>query len=109
MLAYLRLCDFYAFCAFHTFCAFYAPKKKYKKKKVACMRFVLFMLFVCVKFSRKKKTKRFKITLIPSFTILLTQISKQSSFQQELMIEEFPQFLSFSIWTSLHVFLTVKQ
>ena len=35
----------------------------------ACMRFVL---FVRMKSSCKRKIKRFKITLIPSFTILLT-------------------------------------
>ena len=35
----------------------------------ACMRFVL---FVCVKSSRKRIIKRFKIALIPSFTMLLT-------------------------------------
>ena len=34
--------------------------------------FVLFVLFVCVKSSCRKKKKRFKIALIPSFTMLLT-------------------------------------
>ena len=48
----------------------------------ACMRFVLFvlfvlfmlcMLFVCVKFSRKK-IKRFEISFMASFTLLLIQV-----------------------------------
>ena len=56
--------------------------------KVACLRFVLFVLFMLfmlfvlfmrVKSScKKRKVKRFKITLIPSFTILfiMTQITR---------------------------------
>ena len=49
--AFYSFYPFYSFCTFYAFCAF-------------------FTLFVHVK-SRKKKRKRFKIVLIPSFTILL--------------------------------------
>ena len=37
--------------------------------------FVLFVLFVCVNLLVKKKIKRIKIDLIPSFTILLIFIN----------------------------------
>ena len=46
----------YAFCAFCAFCAFYA-----------------LYAFVCVKFSRKK-IKRFEISFMASFTLLLIQV-----------------------------------
>ena len=44
--------------------------------------FVLFVLFVRVKSSCEKKIKRFKIALIPSFTILLIY---NGFFQQKLL------------------------
>ena len=55
---------------------YYAHKKTSKRRTVACLHFVLFLLFVlfvrvkslCIK---KKTIKRFKSALIPSFTILL--------------------------------------
>ena len=48
--------------------------------------FMHFMLFLCVKFSRKKK-KKFKIALIASFTILLynNHINNQA-FQQNIFV-----------------------
>ena len=44
---------------------------------------ILFVLFVCVKSSCKKKIMRFKIALIASFTLLLAQLH----FQTENMIK----------------------
>ena len=75
---------FYALYAFCSFCAFLCVKdnifmciKTSKRKKVAYLCFVLFMLFVCMKSFRKKQ----QTALIPSNILLLNSSHYYNIFQ----------------------------
>ena len=71
MFAYLCLCDFYAFCAL--LCVkqkrqhFYAHKKHLRGRKSLFMLFVLFMLFMCIKTSKRRKVACLHFVLFWTF------------------------------------------
>ena len=60
--------------------------------------YMRFVLFVLLKFSRKKKMKRFKIVLIASFTLLLTCTPLN------LPIENLFARTYFYLWSSVRIF-----
>ena len=90
------------FCAFCVFYAFYAfnAHKKHLRGGAAQSRFELlcFLCFLCVwNLLVKKKLKRFKIPLIPSFTILLMRNPLNLPMENYL-------FTYFYLWSSVKIF-----